>query len=348
MMADRLRRPLVCAVALVIPIVLTPVALAVPGALREGLHAYDETDAILSPGVAGEIDEQGRAALEESDVVLVAYAAQAGDPAALADDVAASWHLPADAVVVTVVRDPPGLHVRPAGRLDAATADAIEARSAADVEAGRLGPAALRAAGGVRLAVRTADVAAAERSRLGLENTVLGSAVLLAFSIAAAVVLTARAGAGVEQGLRPPGLAASALGRLADPDAPPERLAEAERLEAAGGGPPAGPPAVGRVARVLAGVVAALAALAAGLAQVRDATPEAVLVLVAAGVLGAGALLVAARMADREDAGLHARLYAAHLAETPGARAHAPAADLVALGLANLPEGGDEGDADGG
>jgi len=342
MIADRLRRALVCAVALVIPIVLAPAALAVPGSLREGLHAYDETGAVLSPGVAGSIDEEGRAALDESDVLLVAYAAERGDPVALADDVARSWRLPDDAVVIAVVRDPPGLDVRPAGRLDGPTAAAIEARSAADVAVGRLGPAALRAARGARLAVRSADVAAAERSRLGLENTVLGSAVLLAFSVAAAVVLAARAGAGVQQGMRPPGLGAATLGRLADPLAPSERLHEAERLEAAGGGPPAGPPPVGRVARVLAGIVAALAAFAAALAQARDATPAAVLVLLAAGVLGAGVLLLAARAADREDADLHARLYAAHLAESPGARAHAPEADLVALGLANLPEGGEE------
>jgi hypothetical protein len=95
------------------------------------------------------------------------------------------------------------------------------------------------------------------------------------------------------------------------------------------------------VARLLAGLVGLVAAIAAGLAVVRDATAGAVAVLAGAGAVGALALLVAARAADRDDRAVHARLYAAHLEESAAARAGAPLADLVALGLAE-PAAGEE------
>ena len=85
---------------------------------------------------------------------------------------------------------------------------------------------------------------------------------------------------------------------------------------------------------------------AAALALSRDGGAGAALILAAAGLAGALAIALAARSGVRDDPTLDARVYAARLAESPEARAAAPEADLVALGLARLPEPGEEGAAE--
>ena len=328
MMADRLPSAFVCAVALVCCALLAPGdAGAVPGGLRPGLHAYDETGAVLVGGLADDIDDAGEQALDESGVQLVAYAAEQGDPAALAADVARSWALPADAVVIGVVRDPPGIAVRPAGRLTPERAAAIEAAADRGAAQGELARAARNAAREVQLAVRTPEVADAARERDARTRAIFGALVLLMASGAVALVVLARRGAATDREGRPLGVSAAELARLTAADAP---------------APAPTAPRTGRAAWLAVAVVV-LALAAAAIALAREGGSGAALILAVAGLVGALAIALAARSGARDDPTLDARIYAARLAASPEARAAAPADDLVALGLSRLPEPGEEG-----
>ncbi len=334
MMADRLPSAFVCAVALVCCALLTPVdAAAVPGGLRPGLHAYDETGAVLVGGLAEDIDDAGEQALDESGVQVVAYAAEHGDPAALAEDVARSWSLPADAVVIGVVRDPPAVAVRPAGRLTPERAAAIEAAADRGAAQGELARAARNAAREVRLAVRTPEAAATARERDERTRAIFGALVLLMASAAIALVVVARRGAATDRQGRPLGVSAEELARLAAPDGPSAATTSAV-------------PRTGRAVWLAVGVLL-LALAAAAIALGRDGGTAAALILAGAGVVGALAIALAARSGARDDPTLDARLYAARLQSSSDARAAAPEADLVALGLSRLPEPGEEEVAEG-